>query len=223
MSRSQPAPAAAPTLTAPEAEVSRPVAQPMNLPPLEESDSFIRDLVGTLSNHPTLARLVATPSLVRSFTVGLVQIADGRTPVDWLQVLRPGTRLQIDGAEAGAVTADSHARWNQAVGAMLSVDPAEAAQLYVNVKPLIDQAYVDLGRPDGDVDQTILRAVRTLRETPAPSSPPRLLRRPGYYEFEDPALRALRPVQKQLLLLGPEHRRQVMAWLEAFLDALALG
>ena len=38
----------------------------------------------------------------------------------------------------------------------------------------------------------------------------------------DPALQALRPVQKQLLLLGPENRRQVMAWLDHFLRALKL-
>jgi hypothetical protein len=223
MSRSQPTPAAAPSPTAPEAAGrTRPVPQPLSLPALDNSDAFIRDLVSTLSNHPTLARLLATDAIVRSAALGVLQIGDGRTPVEWLQVLRPGTRMQITGADAGVITPESHARWTQAANVVTTIAPTDAAQLYVNVKPLLDEAYTELGA-GRDFDQAILRAVRTLKETPEPSPPPQLLRRPGYFEFEDPALRALRPVQKQLLLLGPENRRQLMAWLDQFLQALAVG
>lgn len=224
MSRSQPTPTAAPSATAPEAAGSvRPTRQTLNLPTLNDSDTFIRELVSALSDHPTLARLVATPSLVRATTVGVIQIGDGRTPVEWLEVLRPATRLQILGTTEGPVSPVSHARWNQVAAAVSSVSPADAAQLYVNVKPLIDEAYIELGQPDGDFDRAILRAVRMLKDTPTPEIPPQLLRRPGYFEHEDPALRALKPVQKQLLLLGPDNRRQLLAWLDAFVGALGLG
>jgi hypothetical protein len=47
-----------------------------------------------------------------------------------------------------------------------------------------------------------------------------LQRRTGYFEHDDPELRALRPVQKQLLLLGPENRRALIAWLDEFSKAL---
>jgi Protein of unknown function (DUF3014) len=223
MSRSQPTPAAAPSSTAPEAAArTRPVPQPLNLPTLDNSDAFIRDLVSTLSNHPTLARLLASDAIVRSAAVGVLQIGDGRTPVEWLQVLRPGTRMQITGDATGTVTPESHARWTQAANVVTTIAPADAAQLYVNVKPLLDAAYVELGA-GRDFDQAIVRAVRTLKDTPDPSPPPQLLRRPGYFEFEDPTLRTLRPVQKQLLLLGPDNRRQLMGWLDQFLQALAVG
>jgi hypothetical protein len=39
-------------------------------------------------------------------------------------------------------------------------------------------------------------------------------RRPHYFEHDDPALRSLLPVQKQLLLVGPERRRRLMSWLK---------
>jgi hypothetical protein len=225
MSRSQTTPAAAPSATAPEIAASsgRPARQPLNLPNLNDSDAFIRDLVSTLSNHPTLARLLATPSLVRATTAGVIQIGDGRTPVEWLNVLRPATRLQILGSDSGPVSPVSHARWNQVAAAVSSVSPADAAQLYVNVKPLIDEAYIELGQPDGDFDQAILRAVRVLKDTPMPEIAPELVRRPGYFDYEDPALKELKPVQKQLLLLGPDNRRQLMAWLDQFVQALGLG
>jgi hypothetical protein len=156
-------------------------------------------------------------------TAGVVQIADGRTPVEWLAVLRPATRLQILGTDAGPVSPVSYARWNQVIDAIATVSPADAAQLYVNVKPLIDEAYADLGKPDGDFDQTILRAVRLLKETPAPPVPPELIRRPGYFDYQDATLRSLKPVQKQLLLLGPEHRQKLIRWLDEFVRALGLS
>lgn len=225
MSRTPSTPAAPPAATAPEVAASpssRPVRQPLNLPGLDDSDTFIRDLVSALSRHPTLARLVATPGLVRATVKGVVQIGDGRTPVEWLRVLRPGTRLQISGRDAGTVTAASHERWNAVADAVASVSPADAAQLYVNVKPLLDEAYIELGQAEGDFDRAIVRALDVLKATPEPSTSPTLLRRPGYFEYEDASLQSLRPVQKQLLLLGPDVRARLLAWLDEFARALQL-
>lgn len=225
MSRTPSTPAAPPAATAPEVAASpssRPVRQPLSLPRLDESDAFIRELVSLLSKNPTLARLVATPGIVGATTKGVVQIGDGRTPIEWLRVLRPSTRLQIAGRDAGAVTAASYERWNAVAEAVASVSPAEAAQLYVNVKPLLDEAYIGLGQADGDFDRAIVRAIDVLKATPEPSTNPTLLRRPGYFEYEDASLQSLRPVQKQLLLLGPDTRRRLLAWLDEFARALQL-
>ena len=97
-----------------------------------------------------------------------------------------------------------------------------AAQVYVNVKQLYDQAYRDLGHPAGDFDESIVRAIQMLSETPTPSADLELLRRPGYFEQADPALKSLPPVQKQLLLIGPGNRQRLIAWLRRFATALDL-
>lgn len=225
MSRAQPVPKAPPSTTAPDvvaSPLSRPVRQPLNLPGLGDSDTFVRDLVSTLSKHPTLSRLLATSGLVRATTLGVVQIGDGRTPVEWLRVLRPTSRLQITGRETGAVTPASYERWDTIAAAVSSVSPADAAQLYVNVKPLLDEAYIELGQTGGDFDRAIVRAIQMLADTPEPATDPQLLRRPGYFEHETPTLQSLRPVQKQWLLLGPENRRQLLQWLNEFSKALEL-
>jgi hypothetical protein len=102
------------------------------------------------------------------------------------------------------------------------MNAAEAAQVYVNVKPLFDAAYRELGYPDGDFDEALVRAIRRLNATPDLTTDPVLLARPAYFEHEDAALRALPPVQKQLLLLGPEHRRAILGWLRRFAATLEL-
>ena len=67
-----------------------------------------------------------------------------------------------------------------------------------------------------------MRAIRTLDATPDIKTDPVLLKRPGYFEYDDESLRTLLPVQKQLLLLGPAHRERVIAWLRQLAASLAL-
>ncbi|MEZ5315887.1 MAG: DUF3014 domain-containing protein [Vicinamibacterales bacterium] len=226
---SRTAPDVAPPQPTPATEVAvgtnnRPLPQPIDLPGLAESDSLLRNLVSALSAHPLLARLLATDSLVRGATLAVVQIGDGKTPASPLAVLRPMARLQLRGGQAqGPIEPASYARWDTAVTALQSIDPRDAAQLYVNVKPLFDEAYKELGSPaGGDFDQAVIQAYHVLAATPDLPSDPALVRRPGYYEYDDPALRALRPVQKQFLLMGPEHRKAVLDWLRQLATALDL-
>jgi len=224
MSRVQPTPAAPPSPTAPDVAVgsNRPKRQSIELPPLDDSDTALRELVSALSKHPTLARLLTTSGLARAAAMAVVQIGDGRTPIEPLKVLRPATRLQMLGTTTGRLDPQSYQRWDPPVAALVSVSPTDAAQLYVNVKPLLDEAYVQLGHPGEDFDAAIVRAIDILAATPEVTGDPALLRRPGYFEHDDPALRALRPVQKQLLLTGPDNRRRVLTWLHSFATALDL-
>jgi Protein of unknown function (DUF3014) len=202
---------------------ARPKPQPLDLPPLNASDALLRQLLLALSTHPTLARLLATDSIVRGATLAVVQIGEGRTPADPLKALRPATRLSIAGPASGPVDPANYRRWNAATAALVSLPPAEVAQVYVNVKLLCDEAYRDLGFTGGDFDRAILKAIRTLNDTPQPATEPLLLRRPGYFEHDDPALRALLPVQRQFLLIGPDNRRQVLAWLGRVASSLDLS
>lgn len=188
----------------------RPKEQPLELPPLGQSDPLIRELAATLSRHPLLARLAATPSVVRAIVLAVVQIGDGKTPAKALTALEPPGELTMSGTRIDPAT---YARWNGAVTALTSVNPVDAAQVYVNVKRIFDEAYAEMGYPNGDFDQAIVRAIRTLDATPTPAAGAVVLQRPNYVEYDDPALRGLLPVQKQLLLIGPEHRRAVTRWL----------
>jgi hypothetical protein len=94
MSRSQLTTATPAPTTATDVAVgsSRPKRQAIDLPSLDGSDTLLRELIATLSRHPTLARFLATPGLVRGTTLAVVQIGDGRTPSVPLQALRPSTR-----------------------------------------------------------------------------------------------------------------------------------
>jgi hypothetical protein len=221
----QPAIPVAPTPTA-ATDVNvpsmRPPRQPIELPALDDSDSLVRQFVSMLSQHPQLARWLATKGLVRNVVLTVEQVGDGRTPEKPLSVLAPPSHVIIMGTESGRIAPAAYVRWESDVAALTSVRPAEAAQLYVNVKPLFDAAYADLGHVGGDFDESLTRAIAMLLATPEPADEPLLLKRSGFYEHSDATLRALKPVQKQFLLLGPERRARVRAWLTDLAAALDL-
>jgi hypothetical protein len=200
----------------------RPNRQPVDLPALDASDAAVREMAAFLSRHPLFERLLATKDLMRNTALVVEQIGDGKTPVDPLAVLRPSTRLTILGAESGRIDPQSYARWTPATQALTSIHPKDAAQLYVNVKRLLDDAYRDLGHPNANFDDAIVAAMQMLISTPTPPGDPELLRRPSYFEHVDPVLVALRPVQKEFLLLGPGNRRQIAVWMRAFASELEL-
>src|SRR5579871_3854164 len=227
MIRAQPD-AATPTPTRPT-DVSvnsrRPKPQPVSLPALDQSDTVMAGMIHAISQNALVSRLVATPSLVREIVLVVQQIADGKTPADTLKLLRPSTRLNIVGTDQGPIDPATYARWNAATSALASIDPNDAAQLYVNTKSLFDAAYRDLGHPNGDFDEAIVRAIQTLIATPTAAGDPELVRhpdRPGYFEHTDARLAAALPVQKQFLLVGPDNRQRVLAWLKQAAAALDL-
>lgn len=221
LSRAQPvtAPPAPTTATDVRVESRRPKRQPMDLPSLDASDTFLRSLVAALSQHPLLARLLTPEGLVRAATLAVVQIGDGRTPAVPLKPLRPATRLELNAT--GHIAPASYTRWEGPVAALTSVSPSDAAQLYVNLKPLFDEAFRDLGHPSGDFDSAIARAIETVAETPEVPDVA-LQQRQAYFEYDDAGLRSLPPVQKQFLLLGTENRKKVLAWLRQFAAALEI-
>src|SRR6185436_9536326 len=140
-----------------------------------------------------------------------------------LKALRPSSRAAMVGTGSGSLDPRSYRRWDAATAALLSLPPEDVAQLYVNVKPLFDQAYQDLGHSDPDFDRAIVKAIETLSETPRLTTEPILLSKPGYVEHEDPALKALLPVQRQFLLAGPENQRQIVSWLKRVASSLDLS
>ena len=224
LSRAQPPTAIPPpvTVTDPTQAYRRPSRQALELPSLVNSDAMLREFVSQLSRHPLLARFLATKDLVRGVTLAIVQIGDGRTPAAPLAVLRPPVRLEIGPGTSGKVDPQNFARWDTAVRALHSIPAADAAQVYVNVKPLFDEAYRELGYPSGDFDEAIVKAIRMLKATPDVPQDLLLLKRDGYFEHEDAALRSLPPAQKQLILMGPANRRLVLAWLQQIAATLEL-
>jgi hypothetical protein len=197
-------------------------AVPITLPPLDQSDGVVADLVRKLSSHPQVAAWLTTNGLIRNFTVVVSNIAEGKTPAKFLPPLRLRAPFRVV-ERNGQIYADSRndERYTPLADAVASIDAKGSASLYATVKPRIEDANRELGQPDGSFDRTLERAIVLLLETPVRGGQTRLQLHGIGYAFADPAEEGLTAAQKQLLRMGPENARIVQAKLREI--ALALG
>lgn len=209
------------TLPAPP-PATGPQQPPAPLPDLDQSDALVRELVRQLSARPGLAAWLVGDDLVRRFVVVVDNVAEGVSPRSHLpslaprsgfQVARPNGRIVIDPA--------SYHRYDDVADTFAAIDPAGAAAAYRRLKPLLQQAYRQLGYPDRDFDDTLRRAMARVLRTPIVAGPVELEPGVSSYRFADPDLESLSPAQKHLLRMGPDNLRKVQG--EVLRLAAALG
>jgi hypothetical protein len=194
----------------------------IDVPPLDQSDPIVRELVKQLTSHPRIAAWLASDGLIRTFTVAVENVASGATPAERLRVWRPSSGFEtIARGRDLHIAPRSYERYNDLADAAASIDPADAARLYATLKPRIEEAYRDLGYPDTPFDRTLERAIVSLLRTPVSDAPARLESKGIGYGYVDPTLEGLTAAQKQLLRMGPRNVRSIQSSLRQI--ALALG
>jgi hypothetical protein len=197
-------------------------AAPIVLPPLDQSDAVVADLVRKLSSHPQVAAWLTTEGLIRNFTVVVLNISEGKTPARSLRPLQPRAPFRIvDRDRTTYIDAQSYERYAPLAEAVASIDAQGSASLYATVKPRIDEAYRDLGQPEGSFDRTLEQAIVLLLQTPVRDGPARVQPHGIVYAYADSKEENLTAAQKQLLRMGPANARIVQAKLREI--ALALG
>ena len=224
-------PAAPPAVTVPFSEATvperpeAPLVQAANidLPPLPQTDPVVRELVARLSSHPTVAAWLATKGLIANFTVVTLNIAEGRTPTQFLRPIAPrGPFRTMSSREGLFVDPRSYERYNPHGDAIAALDAAGTASLYLTLKPRITDAYRELGYPEGDFDRVLERAIGVLLQAPTLDEKVALSPKSVTYAYSDPSLQSLSPAQKQLLRLGPRNAQAVRGKLEEIAALLEL-
>ena len=225
-SRKPPAPAPPRAVAQTTVDVQRRPAEPgdpIDLPPLDQSDTLVRTLVRALSSQPAVAAWLTTDGLIRNFTVVVTNVANGETPAKHLKPLRPAGSFSTTSARGSTwIDPGSYRRYDGIAAAVDSVDARGAAHLYATLKPRIEDAYKDLIGPDAQFDRTLERAIVQLLRTPVVDREVEVRTSKVTYAFADPALEGLTGAQRQLLRMGPRNVRIVKAKLRAIAGFLGI-
>ena len=218
-----PSPGPVAAAAAPLAGTGPSPAAPVDLPPLDESDGFVRQVAAGLSAHPELARWLSRTALVRTLTVVVVNVAAGETPRPHLEFLAPAQRFRAARGPARSLAADPRgfAGYDLFADAVASVDADGAASGYRALAPLFETAYVELGHPEGGFPTALEKAIRSLLGVPILREDVELVPHAIGFRYADPRLEGLTPAQKQFLRVGPRNVRLVQGKLRELATALA--
>jgi hypothetical protein len=188
---------------------------------LDESDSVIRDLIKGLSSHPKLADWVVTTDIVRKFVAAVDNIANGQSPRAHIDFFKTEGNFKV-AEKSGRIYIDpsSYSRFKQVADAFASLDTKGTVRLFKQLRPVIQEAYRDLGYPDKDFQDTLVKAIQELLRVPVVKDV-LVQKKVVSYEMIDPQLEKLSQAQKHLLRMGPESVQKIQSKLREL--ALALG
>ncbi len=112
-------------------------------------------------------------------------------------------------------------RYDPQVEMFEALDTQELISLYRDYAPLSQQAYSELGYPDGDFNARLIEVIDSLLSTPEIREPPLLIKPEAFYLFTNPDLEALTAGQKVLIRMGPMNAQRVKVKLREIRAALA--
>lgn len=87
---------------------------------------------------------------------------------------------------------------------------------YQFYEPLLDEAYVELGYPEGEFRTVLIQAIDQVLSAPVVEGTVQLNQPEVNYILADPALEALNMLQKQFLRMGPENTQRIQLVLQQF-------
>jgi hypothetical protein len=185
---------------------------PKPLPPLNESDPTLVEALSGLLGSQAFARFFVPEELVRR-VVATIDNLPRETYAARLNPVRPvGGLMRTTGADSTlSIAPDNAARYAPYVSFAQGVDSAKLVALYVRLYPLFQQAYVELGFPDGYFNDRLIEVIDHLLASPEVHGPVSLTVPHVLYEYADPELEARSAGRKLLIRMGNENAAKVKA------------
>jgi hypothetical protein len=190
---------------------------------LNKSDPIIRDLIKGITSNSRLANWAKTDDLILKFVAGVDNIANGQSPraqADFFTLTEGFFVIERNGRTYLDQT--SYDRYNTVAEVFDSLDTEDTVRLYKQLKPVIQEAYKDLGYPDTDFEDTLTRAFVELLNVPVVKDI-LLEKRIISYAMVDPELESLSQAQKHLLRMGPENILRIQSKLRELANTLGLA
>ncbi|EKT4445698.1 TPA: DUF3014 domain-containing protein [Stenotrophomonas maltophilia] len=192
------------------------------LPTLADSDAAAWGALSQLFQGEGPLTLLLRDHLIQRLVTQLDNLDKPSVPPTALAARPLPGNLQVEPGEGGEhIAASNGARYAPYVQAFTALDPAATATAYKRAYPLIQQAYVDLGRPDGYFNDRLVAVIDHLLDTPELAQSPVVQRdERGRYRFVDPTLQSRSIGQKALLRMDAAQARAVKQQLRAIRSAI---
>jgi hypothetical protein len=213
-------PAAA--VTSPETQVAQPAIQNpipaasnatvQPLPELDASDapllSSLSDLIGKRSTD----NLFKPEQLVRHLVVTVDNLSRKRVAVELRpNKALPGAFMTSGDEQHSTLNPANYQRYAPMIQVVQMTDTKALASLYFHYYPLFQQAYQNLGYPNGYFNDRLVATIDSLLATPDVTGDILLTRPNVMYQFADPNLEDLSAGQKAMLRMGPTNAGIVKA------------
>ena len=182
------------------------------LPALDESDVWIQTKLPELTWRNELLSLLINEDIVRRFVVFTDNFSQGLLAYEHSPFVQPKVKFSVDEQSVTNQGQENTWQWDNEtskrfdlyVDLLRSVDSSTLVNAYFEAKPLIDEAYAELGY-DEDFTHTLQDAITRVLDMELPKSALEITRTSVMYKYKDPQIEALADSDKLLLRIGKEN------------------
>lgn len=181
-----------------------------------------KELLASLAPGKLLDALLSGDCLKR-LILALDEISMGYVPATALADFKSATAftaVEQDGEYF--VSQKSVERYSPLINLFCSISPDAVATTYRKIAPAITAKMSELGYKDKTPDALAAAALKVLRGIPQCEYDPPMIKSGNIFQWKDPALEALSPVQKFMLRLGVDNLSRLRAQAEAIAARLSL-
>ena len=194
------------------------------LPDLDASDEPLLQALGNLAGNALVHELLVPTQLIRHIVAMVDNLPRKKVAPQALPV-KPvaGAFIVKESGNTLTVSPQNAARYTTWITLAESVDTQQLVALYFHYYPLFQEAYRNLGYPNGYFNDRLVAAIDDALAAPEINGPIELVQPGVMYQYADPALEARSAGQKVLLRMGNENAAKLKRKLRDVREALVNG
>ena len=228
-----------PPAVEPEPAVVEPVVEPVvqepPLPALTESDPLAIETLTGLVGEASVQQVIVSEDVIPRWVATVDALSSRQVPGPIKAVEGPGGEFEAtahedpervilnetgDPVPQYVLDPANYPRYTPYVEMLEAADTGQILAAYRRHQPLFEEAFRQLGYPEGDFDTRLKAVIDELLATPEVSDPVLLIKPEAYYLYADESLESLSAGQKMLIRMGPENAARVKAKLTDIRAAL---
>ena len=196
---------------APEEVVETIAVEPVSLlPTLDDSDTWLEEKLPTITWRKELLKLIIDDDMIRRFVVFTDNFAQGTLAYEHSPLIKPSTsfsgrEINENGEVVIKWDESSSRRFSLYVDLLRSIDSETLVTWYYELKPLVNEAYRELGYPDEDFTDILQDAITKVLDMEIPKERLDLVRPSVMYQYKNEDIEQLDDAEKLMLRLGKEN------------------
>ena len=195
----------------PEQEPEPEVLPELPAPPtLSEANGQLSSGLWTFSPSPVAATFVSAPNLIERVVAIIDNLRQGFVPYKLLPVGRPEAPFSfIDDGLGVTINPKSFDRYDGLAQLFSDIDTDALVNAYTAFEVATNEAWDALGYEAPKLESAVLVALEAIMLAPETDLDARLYKVEANWVYEDPALEALSPLEKQLMRMGPTNSERI--------------
>lgn len=194
------------------------------LPDLNASDSDVKDGLVKLLGRKGRPPFLILESMIRRFVATVDNLPRQHAPTRLWPVRAVAKSFVVRTSDTGTVIDQANfARYATYIDAMEAVYVPGLVDSYVHFYPLFQQAYRELGYPNGYFNNRLIEALDDMLGAPEPAQPVALVHPKVLYEFADPEFEELSAGRKIMIRIGSRNEARAKLVLRSIRAELMRG